>query len=264
MDIEYQSIINEPLYKFLSNFLILFLPKNDIDILLSVNSYRTFKKAFTHSSINNINNYEVLELLGDAKLKSAFLQYLYEKEPSTTSPEIFTTIYTYFLSKTVLSKLSDQLNFTSYIISKSDMTSSIKEDVFESFIGALFINTNLYIQKGLGDTYVYLFVVYIFNKQNISIKNYYQYTSYITILKEIYDNQGWGKVNYQHKNLPKTSKKSNFYVVVIHNKNIIGTGYGNNLKSGKEIASKSSIKYLLDNKIIDINNYPNLSFINDK
>lgn len=261
MNMEYNSIIKQPLYKFLSDFLILFLPENDIDKLLSIESYRIFKKAFTHSSMSNINNYEVLELLGDAKLKSAFIQYLYEREPSTTSPEVFTTIYTYFLSKKILSKLSDEYNLSKYIISKSDITSSIKEDVFESFIGALFINSNLFIKKGIGDFYVYLFVVYIFDQQDISIKNYYKYTSYITILKEIYDDKGWGKVNYQHKNISTTPKTQNFYVVVIHDNNIIGSGYGNNLKKGKDIASKSSIKYLIDNNIINIEDYPNLSFI---
>lgn len=256
MEIEENIIKIEELYKFLKRYLIKFIPENDVKKLLKPSSYRTFKKAFTHSSINNISNYEVLELLGDAKLKSGFIQYLYERNPTITSPEIFTVLYGYFLSKNSLSYLSKKQNFDKYIITNTEISKSIQEDVFESFIGALFLNTNLYIQNNLGDMYVYLFVKYIFEQENISIKNYYKYVSFITILKEIYDNEGWGKVDYQSKSI-----KNGFTVTVIFNKTPIGTGFGNNIKTGKEKASKSAILYFVQNNKINIDKYPNLSFI---
>jgi ribonuclease-3 len=112
-------------------------------------AYSLYMQAFTHVSYstqhkNNIN-YERLEFLGDAVLDKLIANFLYQEYPSMSSGELSTTHSLMTKGKT-LTIAADRLQFKDLIIfggtmrSKADISDRILEDVFEAFIGAVFLD----------------------------------------------------------------------------------------------------------------------------
>jgi ribonuclease-3 len=108
-----------------------------------------YVQAFTHVSYstqhkNNIN-YERLEFLGDAVLDKLISAFLYREYPDMTSGELSTTHSLMTKGKT-LTIAAERLGFKDLIIiggtmrSNDDISPRILEDVFEAFIGAVFLD----------------------------------------------------------------------------------------------------------------------------
>ncbi len=129
-DMEEREMEEEKLYKFLKEILGKIMGQQDVKLMLQKGGYKIFRKAFTHKSVDINENYEVLELLGDSKLESAFNDYLYHKFPQVTSPAVFTTLITYYLSKNKLAELSDKLGLSKFIITNETISTTDKEDIF--------------------------------------------------------------------------------------------------------------------------------------
>ena len=237
---ELKQIQSEPLYQFLIELLSKIANKEDVAKMLKPSGYKVFRKAFTHASIDINENYEVLELLGDAKLDAAFKDFLYFKFPSVSSPQIFTILDTFFLSKSYLAQLSDKYHLSDYIITKEPLTIDDKEDLFESFLGALFVVGDKEIQRHMGDVYVTEFVHKVFEKEDVQVEDFAKYKSFVSVLKETYDRKAWGSVRYIEKSIPGFG----FFVSVIKDGVTIGKGEDKIIKNAREQASEKALKYL--------------------
>lgn len=134
---------DKELYSYLKNIFGI-IPKN---IFL-------YKLAFTHKSGcyqsqsgQRINN-ERLEYLGDAILGAVIATYLFKKYPNADEGFLSET-RSKIVKRNHLNKLSLKIGLTAFIQKKNDnlFYKSINGDVFEAFIGAL------YLDKGYNYTY---------------------------------------------------------------------------------------------------------------
>ena len=117
-------------------------------------SLKLVKIAFTHSSYTKENNlehsecYERLEFLGDAVLKMATTEFLYEKFPQKTEGDL-TKIRSVVVSDEILHKVAQTLNIEPYIrVSKAEnkcqghKLESIQACVMEALFGALYLSSD--------------------------------------------------------------------------------------------------------------------------
>ncbi|ALS21595.1 MULTISPECIES: ribonuclease III [Paenibacillus] len=122
------------------------LPFNNPDLL---------RQAFTHSSYVNehrVGHYkdnERLEFLGDAVLELTVSEYLFEKYPDRPEGEL-TKLRASIVCEPSLVGFAEQLDFGSYVLlgKGEELTGgrtrpALLADVFESFIGALYLDQGL-------------------------------------------------------------------------------------------------------------------------
>lgn len=134
-----------------------FRPKN-IDI---------YKKAFIHRSIKILDkdgnpiNYERLEFLGDAMLGSIIAAFLFKMVPDGNEGYL-TQMRSKIVSRNQLNNLGKELDLIRFVkssISKTRMGQNIYGNIFEAFIGAIFIDRGYsycekFIEKKVIDRYI--------------------------------------------------------------------------------------------------------------
>ena len=116
-----------------------------------------YKVAFTHASYSIHHdldyNYERLEFLGDAVLNLIISEYLYKKYPDYEEGKL-TKLRANYVCQNALIYYSHELNLPDYLnieVEESNLTKnevlSITADLFESFLGALFIDQGMDFAK---------------------------------------------------------------------------------------------------------------------
>lgn len=122
---------------------------------ISFNDSDLLRQAFTHSSYVNeyrdkvILDNERLEFLGDAVLELGISQYLYRENPKMSEGEM-TKLRASIVCEESLVNFSESLYFGNYILlgKGEEQTGgrrrpSLLADVFESFLGALYLDQGL-------------------------------------------------------------------------------------------------------------------------
>ncbi len=116
------------------------------------NSTEPYRKAFTHRSINKLDekgnpiNYERLEFLGDAMLGSVIAAHLFNEVP-TGDEGYLTKMRSKIVSREHLNELGKDLNLIQFIESKvptQHFGENIHGNIFESFIGAIYLDKGYY------------------------------------------------------------------------------------------------------------------------
>ena len=100
-------------------------------------------RALTHSSYSS-QNYERLEFLGDSILDFVVAEYFYHK--TNLNEGLLTKTRSHYVSEENLCKVFDNLNIEQYVkLGKSckQLTKSIKCDMFESIIAAIYLESGL-------------------------------------------------------------------------------------------------------------------------
>ena len=116
------------------------------------NDIHLYELAFLHESYSHENDlsecYERLEFLGDAVLDLVVSEFLYKMDPGSNEGEL-TQIRANFVCKQALHTYSTELGLDQYIkmgagaqLTKLEVD-SVVADVFESFIGALYLDQGL-------------------------------------------------------------------------------------------------------------------------
>ncbi|MGZ7135901.1 MAG: ribonuclease III family protein, partial [Methanobacterium sp.] len=111
-----------------------------------------FELAFIHQSYTNENDisecYERLEFLGDAVLDLVVSEFLYNENPNLTEGQL-TRMRSNYVCKKALYTYSMELGLDKYIklgvgaeLSRREIDSVIS-DVFESFTGAIYLDSGL-------------------------------------------------------------------------------------------------------------------------
>jgi dsRNA-specific ribonuclease len=180
-----------------------------IDILLNDKNIIQYSNAFTSSSVDKKNNYEIYEQLGDLSANKFIVTYMYKRFPQlycTEGVKVTARLRINYGSQHTFSRIAEDLNFWNFItmtheernnIHESRTTDdqkkrkvatkkSLLEDCFEAFIGVTEKLMDDEFQIGVGYSIVYDILKHIFDKIDISLK-YTDLFDAKTRLKEVFD-----------------------------------------------------------------------------
>ncbi len=192
--------------------------------------------AFIHESYANENGlkecYERLEFIGDAVLDLVISEYLYNQDKTLSEGEL-TRLRSNYVCKKALFTYSQELGLVEYIklgagaeLSRREMDSVIA-DVFESLLGAL------YLDQGLEMVKEFLKVTIIPHIKNDEIF-FYDYKSQ---LKQLCDQLGWN-ITYKLHNEEGKSHNKTFTMLGLINGEEYGRGQGGSKKEAEQNAAR--------------------------
>ena len=210
-----------------------------MDILNKLNikteNLKIYETAFTHTSYSNehdgAESYERLEFLGDAVLELIISDYLYNEKHLEEG--VMTKMRSSYVCEEACATYSKELNFDKYILlgsGESMANETILADVFESFIGAIYLDQGFaFTQKIVLD----IIVKYIKNKVDFlhDYKSELQelvQTEKRSVIYEIIDEHG-----------PAHNKIFTCQVKV--DNLIMGIGKGSSKKSAEQEAAKVAL-----------------------
>jgi len=161
--------------------------------LLSENSLHAYSYAYTSELVDETNNYQVAEQLGDLSLNKFIVWYIYERFPQLKCAEgvkIAARLRINYGSKNSFCKIAESLGFWDYITAPNSIRQRKKknllEDVFEAMIGTTETLLDEEFNIGTGYACVYKILKGIFDEMNISLK-YEDLYDAKTRLKELFD-----------------------------------------------------------------------------
>jgi ribonuclease-3 len=235
-------------------------------------SYCTMKNIdFDKSNINcpadslplQDMSYERLEFLGDSLIGMIVANYLYNRFPDQNEG-FLSKIRTKIVNGRMLGYLSDKIGFPKFAIISKQVEETggrnnfkIMEDIFEAFIGALFLdfqtendkvqlpnNINILPFTGAGYFIVESFIIYI-------IENYIDFCELIR-LKNNYKDMLVSYMTHNLQDIPKFYEvkitiKDNIriftYCIKDRNNAIIATSTGTNKKEAENNTAKEALIY---------------------
>lgn len=173
-----------------------------MDILLTEESLKIYSNAFTSESVDDVNNYQVLEQLGDLSGNKFIVQHIYRRFPQLKCAEgvkVVARLRINYGSKNSFSKIAEDYGFWDFITATNELRlrerRSLLEDVFEAFLGATeqILDDSTITEEGdsfgLGYANVYRILTAIFNDIPISLE-YEDLYDAKTRLKELFDLHG--------------------------------------------------------------------------
>jgi ribonuclease-3 len=203
--------------------------------------------AFTHSSYvnehrrKNFTDNERLEFLGDAVLELGVSRFLYSTEPNMSEGEL-TKLRAAIVCEPSLVKFSNELGFGRFILlgkgeeqTGGRMRPALLADVFEAYIGAL------YIDQGMEAVILFLERV-VFPK--ISIGAFSHVMDYKSRLQEIVQQTNSGQLQYEIIEEKGPAHAKNFVTVVKLGDLQLGTGLGKSKKEAEQEAARQAIQDL--------------------
>ncbi|MFD0867550.1 ribonuclease III [Chlamydia abortus] len=202
------------------------------------------RQAFTHSSYVNENRVagskdnERLEFLGDAVLELTVSEYLYDTFPHRTEGEL-TKLRASIVCEPSLVLFAEQLDFGSYVLlgKGEELTGgrtrpALLADVFESFVGAL------YLDQGLEAVKVFL-RQHVFPK--LSGEGKPQILDYKTQLQEHTQQHNMGLLEYRIVEERGPAHEKEFIAEVKMGDKLLGQGCGRSKKEAEQQAAAQAL-----------------------
>ncbi|WP_226034976.1 ribonuclease III [Aquibacillus saliphilus] len=213
-------------------------------LAISFSNENLLKQAFTHSSYVNehrkkdFEDNERLEFLGDAVLELGVSQYLYREFPEMAEGEL-TKLRASIVCEPSLVNFANDIDFSDYILlgKGEELTGgrnrpALLADVFEAFIGALYLD--------LGYEQVIQFLEkYVYPK--ISTGAFSHAMDYKSQLQEIVQRNKNGVVDYEITEERGPAHNREFVSEVQINGSLVGVGYGRTKKEAEQRAAKKAI-----------------------
>jgi ribonuclease-3 len=159
-------------------------------------NYDVYHQAFTHSSYGHEHkkpDYEKLEFLGDAVIQLIVSEHLFRKHPNMDEGELSRQRVLMIQSATLIRasktlKLPNLIKLGGSIKDKNNISENIIEDVFESFIGAVYLDQGLpKCYTILKRTVIHLYEIHSLNEMN----------DFKTLLQEIVQEKGKHIISYR-------------------------------------------------------------------
>lgn len=204
-------------------------------------------QAFTHSSYVNehrrkkFTDNERLEFLGDAVLELSVSHYLYMKYPDMSEGEL-TKLRATIVCEPSLVLFANELGFGNYILlgKGEELTGgrsrpALLADVFESFVGAL------YLDQGLEPVVSFLEVI-LFPK--VEIGAFSHVMDYKSQLQEIVQQKNSGTLNYEIIDEKGPAHSRIFVTRVTLADQELGIGNGRSKKEAEQQAAQLAIRKL--------------------
>ena len=205
---------------------------------IKVHNYDFYKIAFTHPSVNfnkkDAPNYQKLEFIGDAILGCIIAILSYKLQPKMKEGHL-SRLKSSLVDTKNLSRLALKYNFQDYIKVGSNFNSDISkskkilEDVFEAFIGAVYLDNDF--------NYVFNLVNKIFKNEIINFV-YEKSIDFKTKIQEIIQAKDHS-TTLEYRLIKRNN--SIFKVGLFHNKKIVSYGYGSNKKKAEQEAAKRAL-----------------------
>ena len=205
------------------------------------NNRGLYRLALLHKSASQINakgvvlNYERLEFLGDAVLGAIVAELLYKFFPNKDEG-FLTRIRSKVVSRESLNDLAIHIGLDKAVVAKSDISRNkhIYGDVFEAFIGAMFLDQGFTTTKHFIEKFIFPNFVNI--KDLVAVDKNYK-----SRLIE------WGqknKIEVAFLTNEYSKRKGQFICQVSINGEVKGEGIGTSKKEAEQHASQQVIEYL--------------------
>ncbi|MBU9712485.1 ribonuclease III [Bacillus tamaricis] len=208
-----------------------------------------FIQAFTHSSYVNEHRIrphddnERLEFLGDAVLELAISQYLFKNYENMSEGEM-TKLRAAIVCEPSLAKIADELNFGDHVLlgKGEEMTGGRKRpallaDVFESFVGALYLDVGMDAVYKFLEEYVY---------PQIADGAFSHMMDYKSQLQELIQREGQGNIQYKIVQEKGPAHCREFVSEVWLETNQLGKGTGKSKKEAEQMAAQKALEKLSD------------------
>ncbi|MFB5281404.1 ribonuclease III [Peribacillus sp. Hz7] len=208
---------------------------------------KLLKQAFTHSSYVNehrrklYEDNERLEFLGDAVLELTVSKYLFKKYPMMSEGEL-TKLRAAIVCEPSLVMFANQLGFGEFVLlgKGEEMTGgrerpAMLADVFESFIGAL------YLDRGLEQVVEFLRKV-VFPK--IDEGAFSHVMDYKSQLQELIQRDSSGTIQYKILQEKGPAHNREFVSIVLLNGEKLGSGSGKSKKEAEQHAAERALNVL--------------------
>lgn len=234
-----------------------------------------FTKAFTHNSIDPIDNYEFYEILGDATSNKVVVWYFIRRFPEIFNDAkgtggnmgptaIMARLKQNGVSKSAYSKFSESLGFWDYVRKTDEYNkdrTKIMEDVFEAFCGCLELIVDTKVTNHSGYGIVYNLMKTLMDPLDISTDREELYDSKSILNEEIIPLKKKIDMKYittQDFTITKETTDPSAYKrrfqshVMIYDK-INNKTYNSSKFFGakKGDAEKKAAQYVLDSKLLD-------------
>ena len=205
------------------------------------NDKQLYEIAFTHSSYGTKQdlkyNYERLEFLGDSVLNMIVSEYLYKKYPNFEEGNL-TKIRANYVCQSALIFYSSEMGLNKYL--KVDFDEilpneivSISADIFESFLGAIFLDQGFKFAKRHISKIIFKYI----DEKKIF---FYDYKSHI---KEYADHNELD-IDYKIQEESGAPHDKTFTIGIYINETMYGVGVGKNKKDAEQEAACEAIKKL--------------------
>ena len=201
-------------------------------------------QAFTHSSYVNehrrklFTDNERLEFLGDAVLELSVSKYLFEKYPNMSEGEL-TKLRASIVCEPSLVIFANELNFGHYVLlGKGEELTGGRErpallaDVFEAFIGALYLDQDL-------DTVVQFLARVVFPKVDVGAFSHAM--DFKSQLQEMVQQSSNGLLNYEIIDERGPAHNRTFVSSVLLNGQELGVGRGKSKKEAEQQAAQCAM-----------------------
>jgi ribonuclease-3 len=206
-------------------------------------------EAFTHSSYVNENkgqklpDNERLEFLGDAVLQVIISEYLFSKFPKVEEGKL-TKMRASIVCEPSLVRFAEALHFGHYVLlGKGEEATggrsrpSLLADVFEAFVGALYLDQGLDIVK----LFMHKFVM-----PHLKLDDARRDTDFKSRLQERVQQLGLGKPDYRIVDEQGPAHERAFVAEVSLNGHILGQGMGRTKKDAEQSAAAFAFQFYED------------------
>lgn len=207
------------------------------------NNENYYKMAFTHGSYATVHgikyDYERLEFLGDSILNMLVSEYLYKKYPNYGEGKL-TKLRANYVCQAALIEYSQELGLKDFLkVSVEEMkltdneVLSITSDIFESFLGALFLDQGFAFTKR--------FIAKIIFRHIDDEKVYFH--DYKSKIKEYCDSREI-EVNYVLIEEEGVPHDKTFIMAIYLDGEEMGYGKGRNKKEAEQSAAREAMRSL--------------------
>ena len=202
-----------------------------------------YEQALTHPSYNGDANtkhqdYEKLEFMGDSVLGYVTADLVYKNRPEMSEGDL-TKLRSVLVSTKPLAAYARKISLDQYVRIGHSITANqvkesdkILENVFESLIGAIYLDAGLKA--------AYRFIKYILLK-DIQTYDADNLTDYKTKLQEEIQAEHRDAVQYATISQSGPAHDRTFTVQVKYNDIVLGTGTGKSKKKAEEMAAKDAL-----------------------
>jgi len=219
-----------------------------ISLIEKIKTNQNYREAFTHRSYSNEHNlnysYERLEFLGDAILGAQISSYICKLYPEKDEGEL-TSLRSKAVRQATLAAAAVAIGLQDYLFlgngeknTGGQQRESILSDVFESFLAAVFLDSELG-EPAIRNILDMTLFAWISDHQLETI------VDYKTKLQELIQAEKRDPINYKQLDQIKKDNVSHFVVGVFLDNNILmGQGVGTNKKKAEQEAAKSALAKL--------------------
>ncbi|KQL44340.1 ribonuclease III [Brevibacillus choshinensis] len=207
------------------------------------------RQAFTHSSYVNeqrgkrIQDNERLEFLGDAVLELTVSQFLYKTFPKMSEGEM-TKLRAAIVCEPSLVKFAELLNFGDLVLlgKGEELTGgrqrpALLADVFEAFVGALYLDQGVDAVFTFMEKYVY---------PRVDKGEFAQVTDFKSQLQEFVQQDNLGDIQYRIVEEKGPAHNREFVSEVLLNNRSLGVGSGRSKKEAEQQAAARALVKLGD------------------